>query len=140
MKKEGRLEELQTPTIATVPKRFEVENRLELNEFPVNVLFGTFTSQDGLLVIATAEYQPDLETYRVIGTSKRLLYYNTLDSSMSSVVRITRKINGWEGKKIINGKQTRLSVGREWKDFFTQFTIGGLSFNEPCSFEPIPFK
>ena len=125
------------PNIATIPNRLKIEGRPELEIFPHNVLFGTLTEHNGEPVIATAVYEPDLESYRPSG-KKILLYNNTLNEQMGKqwVVSITKSGKIWRAEKASNGQVVNMNTGRIWKDLFEKFTSVGLSIGEPCTFEP----
>jgi len=114
-----------------VPHRLEIEGRTDLSDFPQNIVFANFFAEGGVKKIASAIYEPDLETY----AGRSLTYRNIYNPE--NVVRITRQNDRWEGTKVINGDEVLFAEARTWKQFFVQLTIIGLSKGERCKFEDI---
>lgn len=121
--------------VGFVPHRLEIEDRPEFTDFPLNVLFANFFVSNGVQMVASALYQPDVESFTVQGTEKVLKYKNP--HGVEDELVIVRGENGWRGEKIIKGKRTLLACGAEWEGFFVHLTINGLSKGEACIFESL---
>ena len=118
--------------VGFVPHKLEVEERPELNDFSQNILFANFFQQGGFDMVASALYEPDLETYKEEDGSRTLTYKNI--HNPDNTIEITRTENGWMGRKTIADKRKLIASGAEWSSFFSHLTMNGLSKGERCKF------
>ena len=116
-----------------IPNRLEVEERPELREFSQNILFANVFNSNGVGMMASSIYVPDIDTYHQSDDGGSLTYRNIYNPE--NTVRITRYDDRWEGEKFINDKLCLLATGGTWEQFFTQLTIMGLSKGERCKYE-----
>lgn len=116
-----------------VPHRLDLEERPELSDFPLNVLFANFFVKEGYVHSASALYEPDLESYREHGEGRSLNYKNPYREE--DELKITRTEKGWSGEKVIHGETVLIANGVEWQGFFSHLTMNGLSKGEACKFE-----
>lgn len=121
-----------------IPHRLVINDKPELSDFPLNILFGNFITINGVDMSATALYKPDVESYRE-GEGGRSLDYRNI-YNQDNLVTITRQEEKWTGTKVINEKVTLIAEGRMWQQFFTQLTIVGLSNGEKCRYQSLPLK
>jgi len=118
-----------------VPHRLDIEDRPELTDFPLNVLFANFFVSNGIQMVASALYKPDFESFSIQGKEKVLKYKNS--NREEDELIITRGENGWSGEKIIRGKKSLIACGAEWDGFFVHLTLNGLSVGEACKYESL---
>ncbi|KKQ84874.1 MAG: hypothetical protein UT08_C0013G0011 [Candidatus Woesebacteria bacterium GW2011_GWB1_38_8] len=116
-----------------IPHKLEVGDRPELSDFSKNILFANVFSSNGVDMIASSLYEPDLETYTDEGAARSLTYRNIYNPD--NRIKVTRYEDKWEGEKFINGTRSLWAFGRTWQQFFIQLTILGLSKGERCQFE-----
>src|SRR3990172_301978 len=119
---------------AFIPHHLDIEDKPELSDFPRNILFATYYSENGINKIASSLYEPDLVTYLDEGGIKRSLTYRNIYNP-DNRIKVTRYEDKWEGEKFINNKRDLWAFGRTWQQFFVQLTILGLSKGERCKFE-----
>lgn len=130
-----RESQIYVPQLIAIPKRLEVENRPELKEFPLNILFGQLKTEGNYPVIASALYEPELTSYQAKENGEILVYNNTI--SAIAIVTITRRKDGWTGTKSVNGEEAFVTMGSTWEAFFTHLTMMGLHRGEPYKLEPL---
>src|SRR3990167_5410226 len=75
----GEGPEILVPVVISfIPGPLEIDGRPELSYFPQNILFSRLYSEAGRNYAARATYLPVLETYRQLGSTKRMVYLNEL--------------------------------------------------------------
>ncbi|HSW90249.1 MAG TPA: hypothetical protein VLH19_05285 [Patescibacteria group bacterium] len=124
----------EKPSIAAIPRRLELEGRPELQEFPLNILFSAFAFK-AVPVLASAIYEPDLQSFQTAHRVQSLVYYNKYDTNWS--VKISKGAFGWRGRKFAGNRQVFFFEGKEWREFFATMTSTGLSEGEAYVSEPI---
>lgn len=122
-------------SVGFVPHRLEIKDRPELSDFPLNVLFANFFVSNGIQMVASALYKPDVESFTIQGTEKVLKYKNPHREEDELI--IVRGENGWSGEKIIKGEKKLIACGAKWEGFFVHLTMSGLSKDEACIFESL---
>lgn len=118
-----------------VPRRLEIEDRPELHDFPLNVMFMRYGIRDGKQVSATALYEPDIGSYRQEGEIRSMEYHNKYGPVDWLVIRYDRSRQRYTGEKTVNGECVGIADGTEWKWFFVHFTSLGLFNREHCWYE-----
>ena len=120
-----------------IPHELEIEGRPELRKFPANVLFAKVTTRDGVKVMGSALYEPDVSSFASDGTRHLLRYRNTHGGDCWLQIVYDTEKQVWEGEKIINGEIAWSAFGNSWKRFFIQFTLLGLKNGECCILEKL---
>ena len=120
-----------------IPHELEIEGRPELRKFPANVLFAKVTTRDGVKVMGSALYEPDVSSFASDGTRRLLRYKNTHGGNCWLQIAYDTEKQAWEGDKIINGKIVGSASGNGWQGFFTHFTLLGLTNGELCVMEKL---
>ena len=118
--------------LAFVPKRLEVPGRPELSNFPFNILFGAIRSlSDDNSAIETAEYLPDIESFKQDGVEQKMKYYNKHDNRRYYWAEIIYDTSnkGYVGFKYRGKKSVGGASGSHWGGFFAHFTILGIAEN-----------
>ena len=123
-----------------VPHRLEIADRPELNNFSLNVLFGSRTVRNGVRIMGMALYEPDFATFRQNGAESSMEYRNAYGGDCWLRVIYNDEKKNWTGEKFVNGKSAWISFGAKWDMFFVHFTMPGLANGERCMFEKIPSK
>ncbi len=119
-----------------VPHRLEMEERLELNIFPFNVLFAQHGTKDGKRVYGSAVYEPDIQSYRSEGELRSMRYLNGYGGNSMLIISYDTKKAEYHGEKFVNGKSVGMAYGgNNWNLFFAHFTALGLANGERCKFE-----
>jgi len=121
-----------------IPQSLVVKSRPELENFPLNIVFSSFTFKDGKQVTGDALYDPDLSTFKQEKNIQSMEYKNKYGGN--SLLRINYKIKegSWSGEKFINGKSILIAYGKDWKSFFVHLTMNGLTKGESCSYSDMP--
>jgi len=112
-----------------IPRRLEIAARPELNNFPLNILFGTACLTDNnKQTFETSEYVPDLETFIAEGDEQKMRYYNSLDSTRCHWAEIVynTKDHSYVGTKYRGDKNAGMAFGNAWDGFFVHFTMLGV--------------
>ena len=120
---------------AFIPHKLDIEGKPELCDFPYNVLYISYKRVRGIDISGTAIYEPEIESYRIHKTAKVLDYKNIYGPG--NLLIISRFKDSWEGRKVINDKEVLIATGGNWKQFFVQLTMLGLSKGERCKYEPL---
>jgi hypothetical protein len=123
--------------IGFVPHPLEIEERPELNVFPLNVLFAKFGTKNGKNVIGTALYEPNLESFKREGEKYSMEYRNAYGGDCWLLVTYDSAEKSYKGEKFVNGKSVGMAFGKEWQMFFVHFTALGLINGEQCKFEKL---
>lgn len=123
-----------------VPCRLEIPDRPELHDFPLNVMFMRFKSENRRLISGTALYEPDFGSYKQEGDVRSMEYHNKYGPADWLVISYDRMRQKYSGEKMVNGERVGIADGKEWKWFFVHFTAMGLADGERCMFEDVPSK
>lgn len=122
---------------AYIPSPLAIDKRPELSIFPLNVMYVSLANIDGVDSSGTSLYEPYFASYRKNKRTQRMRYYNIY--SKADYIDITYFIDKCEyiGVKYVNDTEIFTTYGKSWKTFFIHLTLGGLTNNEVCKFEPI---
>lgn len=123
-----------------VPCRLEIEARPELYDFPLNVMFMQFKTENGKLISGTALYEPDFGSYKKESDVSSMEYRNKYGLSNWLVIEYDSAGKRYSGRKFIEGKLVGITDGNTWNMFFIHFTMLGLSDGERCRFEDVTRK
>ena len=119
-----------------IPHQLEIESKPELNVFPLNVLFSSFGTRDGVRVSGSVCYDPDIKTFKQDGTESSIEYRNKYGGTAWLKITYNSEKNGqYHGEKYIGDKSVGMADGPDWKIFFIHFTAIGLVNGELCEFE-----
>ncbi|OGM89729.1 hypothetical protein A2108_01275 [Candidatus Wolfebacteria bacterium GWA1_42_9] len=118
-----------------VPQKLEVKHRPELSVFPLNVLFVSFTSKNGLRIMGSATYEPDLASFKKEGGKSTMEYHNIYGGDNRILLIHNGEQWSYSGEKFVKGKLVGTAYGAEWDMFFVHLTMMGLSAGERCMFE-----
>src|SRR5262245_54204524 len=118
-----------------VPHELEVEGRPELRRFPANVLFAKVSTRDGVPILGSALYEPDLSSFESSGTRSLLRYKNLHGGNCWLRIAYDSEQETWEGEKIIDGEMVGSASGPGWQGFFAHLTLLGLANGERCHME-----
>ena len=124
--------------IGFVPHLLEIEERPELNVFPLNVLFASWTIRSGIRIMGSAQYEPDFTTFKQNGAESSMKYRNKYGGDCW--LKITHNAGEgikYHGEKHINGKSVGIASGAHSQGFFVHFTALGLTNGEQCKFKKI---
>ncbi|MBI2644870.1 hypothetical protein HYW94_01685 [Candidatus Uhrbacteria bacterium] len=116
--------------IMFVPKRLEIPNRPELNNFPFNIAFGAVTINDNNVErYVTSVYEPDLSTFTWEGVKKKMKYYNNVDIKRYFWAEIVYDIDrqSYIGTKYCGDTSAGMAFGGNWDMFFSHFTALGIT-------------
>ena len=116
-----------------IPHHLKIEDRPELNNFPLKVIFVSWSARRSIL--KGALYKPDFGTFKQSGTKMSLKYRNEYGGD--SWLKI--KYNAGEGmkyygEKYVRGKSVGMTCGAHWGGFFYHFTCLGLANGEHYEF------
>ena len=120
-----------------IPYELEIEGRPELRNFPANVLFAKFATKDGVKVMGSALYEPDVSSFASDGTKRLMRYRNKHGGDCWLQISYDTEKQVWWGDKIINGKIVGSATGPGWQGFFLHFTLLGLKNGECCVMEKL---
>jgi len=128
-----------------IPFRLVVENKPELNFFPLNILFAKRKIDNGKVIMGSALYEPDLTSFKVVDKTVSMTYHNKYGGNSSVVISFSENKNTFHyiGEKFVNDKSVGMADGQisslkdehGWQMFFTHLTLLGLSEGEKCMFE-----
>ena len=116
--------------IMFVPKRLEIPDRPELNNFPFNIAFGTVTlADDNTERQETSVYEPDFTTFTQEGVEQKMKYYNNLNLERHFWAEIVYNTNdqSYVGTKYCGDKYAGMAFGKNWDMFFVHFTALGVT-------------
>ena len=120
-----------------VPAKLEIEGKPEFDIFPLNVLFASFTVKDGIRIMGSAIYEPDLESLKKQGNEHSMKYYNAYGDNCWLLISYNKKEKRYHGDKFVNGNWSGGADGVEWNMFFSHFTALGLVNDERYQFEKL---
>jgi hypothetical protein len=120
-----------------VPSRLEIKERPELNVFSLNVAFASYTGKNGKIIMGTALYEPDIESFKQEPDKVSMGYHNAYGGNCRLLIEYNPLKKSYLGQKFVNDKLVWESTGVEWRMFFFHFTMLGLSDGERCEFEAI---
>lgn len=113
-----------------VPKRLNIPERPELNNFPYNIAFATNRLDDrNQETQETAVYDPDSTTFTEDGTNQKMKYYNKLNPEKRFWVEIIydTKRQSYFGTKYDGDKSIGSASGPKWDGFFIHLTLLGVA-------------
>ena len=124
--------------IGFVPHLLEIEERPELNVFPLNVLFARWGIRNDVQIMGSALYEPDFTTFKQNGAESSMKYHNKYGGDCwLKITYNTEKGIKYRGEKYIDGKSVGMATGGHWQQFFMHFTALGLTQGEQCEFEEV---
>ena len=100
-------------------------------------MFAKVTTKDGVKIMGSALYEPDVSSFAGDGTRRLLRCKNTHGGNCWLQIAYDTEKQAWEGDKIINGKIVGSASGNGWQGFFTHFTLLGLTNRERCVMEKL---
>ncbi|MDD2753018.1 MAG: hypothetical protein PHT44_00130 [Candidatus Portnoybacteria bacterium] len=118
-----------------IPRRLEIKDRPELNNFPLNVLFAKRKIENGQLITGFALYEPDLTSLKKEGDEWSMNYHNVYGGDCWLRVVYDEEKHSYMGEKFIDGKSVVQAFGTKWDMFFIHFTMLGLANGERCEFK-----
>lgn len=119
-----------------IPHRLESAIKPELNKFPFNVMFMSWTIKDGKKISGTALYEPDFHTFKKEGSFNSMRYHNIYGGDCHLTIAYGEEKKEYRGEKFINGKSVVTAYGGDnWQQFFVQLTMLGLAVGERCMFD-----
>lgn len=121
--------------IMFVPKRLEIPDRPELNNFSFNIAFGTATlGDDNTERLEMSVYEPDFSTFAQEGSEQKMKYYNILSPERRYWAEIVYNTNdqSYVGTKRCGDKNAGMAFGKSWDMFFIHFTALGITGGERC--------
>ncbi len=121
--------------LAFIPHELRIENRHELDVFPLNVMFAKNKQTETGLISAHSLYEPLINTYTVEGNTASMEYINIYSHSCYLKITYNYVTKSYSGDKFVKEKLVVSAVGPNWKTFFFQFTMLGLSDGERCKFD-----
>lgn len=124
-----------------IPRRLKIASSPQLSNFPFNVVFMKKKIKNGNLITGTALYEPDLDTFEKNDKIYLMRYHNIYGGDCYLVIAFDEIKKQHYGQKNINGRSVGFVDGeRDWKLFFINFTMLGLSNGEKCRFENLGEK
>ena len=119
-----------------VPCRLEIAEKPQFNNFPLNVLFVSYTVKDGQRISGTALYEPEFSTYQKDGHLNYMKYRNVYGGDCYLIISYNEEKKLYCGEKFMNGKLVGCADGgNNWNMFFTHLTMLGLANGERCKFD-----
>jgi len=124
-------EKLTEERHAFIPRRLNIDDRPELNNFPFNVLFGTSCIADDGVNLQTAEYLPDFSSYQENNDEQRMKYFNRLDADRRFWLEIiySKKDKSYQGNRYYQNELISITDGKNWDGFFVHLTMSGIAEN-----------
>ena len=120
-----------------IPERLIVKDRPELANFPLSILFASFKVKEGIQIMGSSLYEPDLSTLRKDGNALSMTYRNSLGGNSRVTITYDNLKSSWSGEKIVNDKPFSATDGKDWKGFFIHLTMLGLANGEMCEFKKV---
>lgn len=130
-------EESSPSVLMFIPQELDIEGRPELRTLPANVLFAKVGMNAGVQVMGSALYEPDLSSFDFSGSQRSLTYKNKYGGDCRLRITYHADRQTREGEKSVEGKIVGLASGADWKGFFTQLTLLGLSAGEHCAMQSL---
>lgn len=125
-----------------VPKRLIVNDRPELSNFPLNILFASVVEKDNQTAMADALYEPDFSSFKEEidedGKEKQIMNYrNKYGPQWRVEIWYFKERKSYFGLKYSGSDDESKggASGSQWGAFFSHLTILGLADGEPCSFQ-----
>ncbi|MEA2088389.1 MAG: hypothetical protein U9O55_00930 [Patescibacteria group bacterium] len=118
-----------------VPYPLEIKEHPELNIFPLNVLFMQYGTRDKKIIIGTALYESNLETFKQENKKRSMKYHNVYGDNCWLLIKYNITKKNYIGEKFVNEKSVMMAGGTKWNMFFMHFTMSGLFKGESCKFE-----
>lgn len=122
--------------LAFIPKPLQIENRPELSSFPVNILFVSLFDKDGKHYSAQALYEPVMDSFKKDANTMKMEYKNKYGGS-SLVIQYDAGNKAYSGDKYLKEENVSHAFGDDWKTFFSNMTMTGLSEGEQCYIEEV---
>lgn len=113
-----------------IPKHLDIAERPELNNFPLNILFGSYCVTDKETERQEHSlYEPDLSTFTEEGALQKMKYYNNLNPERHFWVEIVYDTSdqSYFGTKYNGDKSIGSAAGSRWEGFFTHLTLLGVA-------------
>ena len=121
-----------------IPHELDIEGRPDLRKLPANVVFAKVGTNEGVPVMGSALYEPDLSSFSCNGSQCSLTYKNKFGGNCWLRITYHTDRQTWEGEKSVEGKIVGSASGADWNGFFTHLTLLGLSNGEQCTMERLP--
>lgn len=115
--------------IMFIPRRLEIPDRPELNNFPFNIAFGIVTMADNNTERQDISlYEPDISTFTEEGIEQKMKYYNNrnLERRFWAEIVYNTKKQSYVGTKYCDDKYAGMAIGINWDMFFVHFTALGV--------------
>ena len=123
------LHKMKLITFAFIPKRLEVFDRPELNDFPRSILFANTVQLGRYGQYRLSLYEPDLSTYMNLNGQQQMLYRNAHGGN--SQVKVLRHEKGYySAAKVFDGVENEFASGESWKSFFLYLSLLGRHQDE----------
>lgn len=117
---------IRYPEYAFIPRNLEIPAFPELSIFPWNVLFARFKADASGLKGYSAEYVPDIRTFRAGPEEAVMDYKNELDPRFHLEITYNKATGSYRGDRFKEAMLKATSFGRDWHGFFIQLGIVGL--------------
>ena len=122
--------------VGFIPHNLAIENRPELDVFPLNVMFASQKeAKTGGIISAYSLYEPLINTYTIDGNTASMEYINIYSHSCYLIITYDLVTKLYNGEKYVKGELAVSATGPNWKTFFFHFTMLGLSKGERCKFD-----
>lgn len=123
-----------------IPHRLTNETKLELWNFPFNIMFMKVKVENGKRISGTSLYEPNLTTYKEKNCEQSMFYRNIYGGDGLVKIIYFPQTGKRIGEKYVNGEKVRVTYGGpDWNNFFTSLTVMGLNNGEQCEFKDIDF-
>jgi len=143
LQKDSRLEEsdidqnilfstrdIDDSSVMFIPKRLEIHGLPKLNNFPINILFGSVNRNNEIMdPIRTNEYIPDISSFSEKDKIQRLKYVDKSDKTEKHWAEIIfdASTESYTGHKYIGRDQVGSAIGKDWNKFFIHFSALGTT-------------
>lgn len=114
--------------ISNIPRRLEIKDRPELNNFSLNVLFTSINNEKekDSYSISFALYLPDLSTFKETEKIQQMDYFNEMDRNFWLRITFNKKSGFYFGFKRHGKKEIGGASGISWEIFFFYLTTLGV--------------
>lgn len=120
-----------------IPHRLEIQEKPELNNFPLNVMFTQYKVENDKTIMGTALYEPFLGSFKRDGEKLSMEYQNVYGGDGWLSINYNEADKSYRGEKFVNGKSAGMSFGVQWNMFFVHFTALGIENGEQCEFKEV---
>lgn len=123
-------EDKDDTSVMFIPKRLEIHGLPKLNNFPINILFGSVNQSNEIIdPIGTNEYIPDISSFTEKAKVQKLKYVDKSDKTEKHWAEIAFDTsNGsYTGHKYIGRDQVGSAIGKDWNTFFIHFSALGTT-------------